>query len=91
MTDGDVQRALSTLRPIPEYAWLVDSEQPWYSVSEVSERTGIGEGGVRGWCERGLIPGAVLYGRQQGWRMPRSGLLLYFASLQRGGSGIQAG
>ncbi len=91
MADDETREALEILQAIPEYAWLVDSERPWFTVAEVSERTGVGEGGVRAWCERGLIPGAVQFGHKIGWRIPRSGLLSYFASLHKGTSGTSAG
>jgi hypothetical protein len=39
---------------------------------------------ARRWCEDGLINGAAFYGEKLGWRMPRSGLLLYLASRRTG-------
>jgi hypothetical protein len=75
----DLKEAERILSQVPEYAWLITSQKPWWTVAEVSEQLGIGESVVRSWCDRGLIPGAVLHSRQTGWRMPRSGLIQYLA------------
>lgn len=89
MPDGidraELEAAERLLRETPEYAWITESGQQWYTVSEVVEATTVAATTVRAWCDRGQIAGAVFYGQQIGWRMPRSGLLLFFASLARGG------
>jgi hypothetical protein len=76
MSLAEAERKLSQL---PEYAWITGNPKPWWTVAEVAENLGIGPSAVRGWCEQGLIAGAVLYSRQLGWRMPRSGLVQYLA------------
>ena len=86
----ELRAAEQTLRAIPEYAWLADSGQQWYTVAEVAEAVSIGKDVIRRWCERGLIANAVMYGQQIGWRLPRSGLLLFFAEIVRSGGRLSA-
>lgn len=86
----ELRAAEQTLRAIPEYAWLAESGQQWYTVAEVAEAMSIGKDVIRRWCERGLIANAVMYGQQIGWRLPRSGLLLFFATIVRGGGRLNA-
>ncbi len=81
----EVQEAQRTLAAIPEYDWLTRSTQPWFSVSEIAPQMGVSKEAVRGWCERGEIQHATLYTQQVGWRMPRSGLLMFFAARVRAG------
>lgn len=83
--NAEVRAAEQQLQAIPEYDWIARSGQQWFTVSEVATAMAVGKEAVRGWCERGLIAGAVMYGQQIGWRMPRSGLLLYLADLVRSG------
>lgn len=89
--DTEMQAALATLRAIPEYGWLVNDAKPWYTASEVAENAGVSRDAVRSWCEQHRVRGAVLYAAQVGWRLPRSGLALYFADLQRQRGASQAG
>jgi hypothetical protein len=84
--EQDIAAAERLLAAIPEYAWLVQSGKQFYTVSEVSAALDIGVGAVRALAERGDIAGAVLYGTQIGWRLPRSGLMLYLARLQQRGT-----
>lgn len=88
MTPEELQRAEALLALRPEFAWLTGNGATWFNVSEVANGSGVARPTVTAWCERGLIPGAIYY-EGVGWRMPRSGLLEYFAGLQRGQS--QAG
>lgn len=84
--DMSVERAAEVLSGIPEYAWLVESDQPWWKAAEVAKHAGVTADVVRSWCDSGKIQGAMLYAQQVGWRMPRSGLLLFFAGIvNRGG------
>jgi hypothetical protein len=83
MAVRDIQEAERILAQLPEYGWLTSDSKSWWTVSEVAEHLEIGESAVRGWCEKGLIPGAVLHSRQLGWRIPRSGLMLYLADAQK--------
>jgi hypothetical protein len=78
----NLQEAERILAQLPEYAWLTKNAKLWWRVAEVAEHLEIGESAVRSWCERGLIPGAVLHTRQLGWRIPRSGLVQYLAEAQ---------
>ncbi|HEX9413779.1 MAG TPA: helix-turn-helix domain-containing protein [Ktedonobacterales bacterium] len=84
MTD-DLAEAEAVLRQWPEYAWLTESGVQWYRVGDVADHLGMSRETMRAMCERGAIPGAVNYGQQLGWRIPRSGLLRYLAGLARGG------
>lgn len=85
MTPEELQAAEARLAERPEYDWLVgDARKAWYQVAEVARGAGVSRDTVRNWCERGLIPGAVNY--DVGWRMPRSGLVEFFARQQRGGT-----
>lgn len=86
----ELREAEQTLGGIPEYAWLTQSGTQWYTVAEVAEAMNVGKDVVRRWCERGQIANAVMYGQQIGWRMPRSGLLLFFAEIVRGGGRLPA-
>lgn len=86
MADQNLQDAEKVLGQIPEYSWLVQSGQQWWTVAEVSEHLNVGRDVIRRWAEQGSIAGAVLYGVQLGWRLPRSGLILHLARLVRGGS-----
>lgn len=87
---NEVRAAERVLHAIPEYDWLSRSGQQWYTVSEVAPQMAVSKEMVRAWCERGQIVGAVLYGQQIGWRMPRSGLLLFFAEIVHGGGRLSA-
>ncbi len=79
----EIQAAQQALVAIPEYDWLTRSSQPWFTVAEVAPQMGVSKETVRGWCESGQIKHATLYQQQVGWRMPRSGLLVFFAQRVR--------
>lgn len=79
----EVQESQQTLEAIPEYDWLTRSEQQWFTVSEVAPHMAVSKETVRDWCETGQIKHATLYKQQVGWRMPRSGLMLFFAKRVR--------
>jgi hypothetical protein len=78
-----IQEAQRLLATIPEYDWLTQSTQPWFTVAEVAPHMSVSKETVRGWCEAGQIKHATLYQQQVGWRMPRSGLALFFAERVR--------
>lgn len=79
--DDQLRTAEQTLRTIPEYRWLVNSEQPFWSSGNVAEHLAVSPTTVRLWCESGGIVGAAFYGGRIGWRMPRSGLIIFLAGL----------
>lgn len=85
------EAAEQALRHFPEYDWLTQSGQQWWAVTEIKEKLGIGEQAIRTRCENGMIPGAVNHGVAVGWRIPRRGLLMFVASLPRGGAKPDAG
>lgn len=73
----------------PEDAWLFTG-QKWYRSSEVAEQLALSEDTVNRLADAGLIPGAILHGelgtgsrRRAGWRLPRSGLIVYMARIRR--------
>jgi hypothetical protein len=77
--------AEAILRPIPEYDWLVRSGKQFWKGSEIAEVFGIDSRKVAEWCAEGLIRGATEFGEKLGWRIPRSGLVLFFAERIRQG------
>lgn len=84
--DETIEAALRLLAGVPEYAWLTaETAAQWFTAAQVAEKMGVSDDAVRHAASRGEIPGAVLYKQQVGWRLPRSGLALYFASLSRRG------
>lgn len=74
-----IAEAEAILRPIPEYDWLVRAGKQFWKGSEIAEVFGIDSRKVAEWCAAGLIVGATEFGEKLGWRIPRSGLLLFFA------------
>lgn len=75
-----VQEAEEILRGIPEYSWIVESDQSFWRTGDILQAMGISAGTIIQWCKDGLIDGATNFGGALGWRMPRSGLLLFFAA-----------
>jgi excisionase family DNA binding protein len=83
-TEEELAQAEATLRQWPEYDWLTRTDTQWFRIGEVADQLGMSRETVRAMCERRDIPGAVLYGQQLGWRVPRSGLMRHLATFQRG-------
>ena len=85
MTPEELQAAEQLLAQWPEYACLTDERgaKSWYNVAEIARGAGVSRDTARDWCEKGAIPGAIYYGPDIGWRVPRSGLIEYLAGLQR--------
>jgi hypothetical protein len=83
--DEEISQAEAYLRSYPEFDWLTKNGQQWFRTQEVSDGLGIGEAAVRAICDRGEIDGAINYGKPIGWRMPRTGLIMYLAGLKRRG------
>jgi Mn-dependent DtxR family transcriptional regulator len=74
------------LKRSPEFKWLTDADQDhWFTVNEVAERLRIGESFVRNAANRREIDGAINYGPGLGWRLPRRGLMIFFAQLKQQG------
>lgn len=67
-----------------EYVWLLDSDLVFFTIPEVARHARMDEYAIRLRCESGEIPGSVRHGGKTGWRIPRSGLILYFASRLHG-------
>ena len=77
------QQAETLLRRYPEYRPITESEKPFYTTSEAGDLLGLSDHVMRATCKRGEIHGAVEY-RGAGWRIPRSGLLVFCAQRLRG-------
>lgn len=82
MNAEQLAQAESALRLRPEFTWLTGDLASWRNVSDVAAGAGVTRATVNKWCEEGLIPGAIYY-EGIGWRIPRSGLIEYFANVQR--------
>lgn len=78
------------MRQYPDYDWLTKSGLQFWTVSEVAKNLNIGPAAVRARCESGAFDGALFYGVQIGWRIPRSGLIVYLATLARDGRQFDA-
>ncbi len=76
---ADITAAENRLRGVPGYTWLLDSPKQFWTAPEVAEPISVNMNTVKKWCSDGLIPGALNLGAS-GWRIPREGLILYFAS-----------
>jgi Helix-turn-helix domain len=90
MTPEELKEAEATLALRPEFSWLTGDPSAWRNVTDVANGAGVTRQTAAAWCERGLIPGAIYY-EGIGWRIPRSGLIEYFAGLQRREGKTQAG
>lgn len=91
MTPEELKAAESALAQRPEYGWLISTGAQWFNASEVSRGAGVSRNTVRDWCEGGKIPGALFYGPELGWRIPRSGLVEFFYELLSGRSAASQG
>ncbi len=67
------------LRGRPEHAWLFTPNDGWYNATEVARGLGLTRKTVAEICKRGEIPGALWYGEDIGWRMPRAGVIEFIA------------
>jgi Helix-turn-helix domain len=85
MVQDEFSRALAYLRErgFPEDAWILGDGQQWFKVSEVADPLGLSTNNLRTLAEQGKIPGAVLHGKQTGWRLPRSGIVIFLARLRQ--------
>lgn len=82
LTQAEIDTAERKLAGIPEYSWLTASRNEWWTVSEIAEHLRVGNKTVLAWCAG--IAGATKLSQQAGWRIPRSGLLVYLARLAEG-------
>lgn len=84
MTAEELAAAEAQLAQRPEFAWLFEpGHGPWYQAAEVARGAGVARDTARDWCKDGKIPGAIYYGEDIGWKIPQSGLVEFFTSLQR--------
>lgn len=80
MFDKWINKATRTLRRIPEYRWLFREDAPdWWTVEQVAEHMGVPKKTVYNWCKE--IIGVRLGEGKAGYRLPRSGLIIFLADL----------
>jgi len=91
MTPEEQQKAEQQLSQRPEFAWLISSGKQWFNITDVANGSGLSRNTVRDFCERGRMPGAVFYGLEIGWRIPRSGLIEFFIRTSGDSSDQQVG
>jgi len=65
------------LQARPEYAWLFTTRKEWYNVAESARGLGVSRTKVTEWCKEKVIPGVIYYGEDVGYRIPRSGLIVF--------------
>jgi hypothetical protein len=79
MTPDELQAAQQFVCARPEYSWVCTHPNNWFTVSDISRYSGLSRPIVRGLVESGTFPGAIQYTESVGWRVPRSGLVEYYA------------
>lgn len=76
-TRDDVWRAEAILRRIPEFDWLTGNERQWFAVNRIVHGYAMANETVKRLAPK--VPGAMQYPGSGRWRIPRSGLMVYFA------------
>ncbi|MDE1904916.1 MAG: hypothetical protein KGH75_00515 [Rhodospirillales bacterium] len=82
MADADteaINAAEALLRNIPEYDWLTKGGLQWWTIPQLAEHLPLGEAAIRARIRE--FPGAQDYGEKIGYRIPRSGVILYLARI----------
>lgn len=87
MTEQEAEQLLSAT---PGYGWLINDTRMFWSPADLEPFLGISANTIRRWADSGLIPGAVDFGTA-GWRIPRSGLIIFLASRLGGSKSSNAG
>jgi hypothetical protein len=82
-TDEEMIEATAYLAQFPEYRWLTTGGLQMYRISDITPHLAVGEKAIAALCERGEIAGAVSFGTPIGWRIPRSGLIVWLAAQVR--------
>ncbi len=91
MTPDEYQAAERLVCARPEYSWLCATGQEWYNISDIAGHAHLSRETVRKMIEGGAFPGAIRYTEGTGWRIPRSGLIEYYARKLGFQSGQQVG
>jgi excisionase family DNA binding protein len=91
MTPEEFRRAEERVCARPEYSWLCSSKQEWFNISDIAGYAQLSRDTVRKMVENGEFPGAIRYTEGTGWRVPRSGLIEYYARKLGFQAGQQAG
>lgn len=91
MTPDEFREAERMVCARPEYAWLCDAAQEWFTISDIARYARLSRDTVRDLVEDRQFPGAIRYTEGVGWRIPRSGLIEYYARKLGFKSGQQAG
>lgn len=78
-TADDVATATEILSAIPEFGWLMAlrGKQEWVPVAAIAEGYGQSRENVERLCA--VVPGAYIDDATSRWRIPWSGLVVYFA------------
>src|SRR5262245_16017130 len=91
MTPNDLAQARQFVCSRPEYAWVCAHTDDFFTVSDLARYTGLSRESVRGLVENAAFPGAIRYSESIGWRIPRSGLIEYYARQLGWKSGQETG
>jgi hypothetical protein len=91
MTPEEFQEAQRFVCARPEYAWVCTHEDDFFTISDLARYTHLSRESVRGLVEGKAFAGAVRYSSSIGWRIPRSGLVEYYARQLGWKTGQQAG
>jgi hypothetical protein len=75
----ELREAEAMLRKIPEYEWLITNGLQWWTVPQLAEHLPIGEAAIRARIHE--FPGAQDYGDKIGYRIPKSGVIMYLARI----------
>lgn len=75
----------------PEYAWVCAHPDDFFTISDIARYTHLSRESVRGLVEGKAFPGAIRYSENIGWRIPRSGLVEYYAGQLGWKGGRQTG
>jgi predicted DNA-binding transcriptional regulator AlpA len=91
MTPDERMQAQEFVCSRPEYSWVCMHPDDFFTISDIARYTGLSRESVRGLIESATFPGAIRYSENIGWRVPRSGLVEYYAKQLGWKSGQQAG
>jgi hypothetical protein len=79
MTPEELASAQRFVCSRPEYAWVCTHPDDFFTISDLARSMGLSRDSVRGIIESGAFPGAIKYTESISWRVPRSGLVEYYA------------
>lgn len=91
MTPEELQEAQTFVCARPEYGWVCSHPDDTFTISDIARYTHLSRDSVRNLIEDGAFPGSVRYSETIGWRVPRTGLVEFYAGQLGWKSGQQAG